>query len=283
MKKITVLTLISCFFAILSNAQPLAPQGFKWELEKELSDEFNQGTLDTEKWNDSHPGWRGRTPSHFKRENVSVADGMLQLKSTSMVDSKDEVKDTINDAWINSAAVSSKKRIAQPGWYYETRMKASNISMTSSFWFRMGDYSEIDVIEHIGNPTNPDRLLVDYNYGCNSHVYGSKKDQGFSIGDRFTMPTRGADEFHVYGLWWKDPNTLLFYHNGVLVMQVTPAVPFEENLHMIWDTEAFKWQGYPTIESLKDDTKNTMYVDYVRTYKLEEFIRPDKGYHNIVN
>ncbi len=160
MKKIVVLSLLSCLFAVISNAQPLAPEGYKWDLVKELSDEFNQKSLDTEKWNDSHPGWRGRTPSHFKRENVSLAYGMLLLKNTSMVDSKDEVKDTVRDAWINSAAVSSKKRIAQPGWYYETRMKASDISMTSSFWFRMGDYSEIDVIEHIGNPTNPDRLLL---------------------------------------------------------------------------------------------------------------------------
>ena len=53
-------------------------------------------------------------------------------------------------------------------------------------------------------------------------------------------------------------------------MQVTPSVPFNEKLHMIWDTEALipNWVGLPTIESLKDNNKNTMYVDWVRTWKL---------------
>ena len=264
-------------------AQPLAPEGQKWVLVKELSDEFNQESLDQDKWNDSHPRWKGRTPSHFLSENTWVGEGMAHLRSNSRVEAMDEVGDSIRDVWVNSAALSSKKRLAQPGWYYEARMKASDISMTSSFWFRMGDYSEIDVIEHLGNPTFRKDPLVEYSYGCNTHVYGEKRNEGFSIGDHHHMSTRGADEFHTYGFWWKDPETLMFYHNGILVMEVRPAVPFEENLHMIFDTEVFKWHGLPTIESLQDDSRNTMLVDYVRTFKLEEVKRPDKGYHNIVN
>jgi hypothetical protein len=279
------ITICLAFLAIiaLANAQPLPPEGFQWKLVEGLSDEFNQETLDTEKWNDYHPGWKGRTPSHFLRENVWVGDGLLHLRSTSRVESMEEVKDSLRDVWVNSAAVSSKQRMAQPGWYYETRMKASDLSMTSSFWFRMGDYSEIDVIEHIGNPTNPDRHLIEYMYECNTHAYGHKRDQGYSIGNRYIMPTRGKDEYHVYGLWWKDPNTLWFYYNGVKVMEVTPSVPFEEKLHMIWDTEVFKWQGLPSIKSLKDNSRNTMTVDYVRTFELEEIVLPDKGYNSVGN
>lgn len=278
--RVIIFSLIS-FFSIQMLAQPLAPEGQKWVLVEELSDEFNKASLDTEKWNDYHPGWKGRTPSHFLRENVWVDEGLLHLRSNSRVDSMEEVEDSIGDVWVNSAALSSKKRLAQAGWYYETKMKASDISMTNSFWFRMGDYSEIDVIEHMGHATSPGRVLMEYEYACNTHVYGSKKDQGFSIGKRHYMSTRGRDEFHVYGLWWKDPNTLWFYHNGTRVMEVTPAIPFEEKLHMIFDTEVFKWNGLPTIESLKDNRRNTMKVDYVRTFKLEEIERPDNGYHNI--
>ena len=265
-------------------AQPVLPPDQKWILVEELSDEFDQEDgLDREKWNDTHPGWKGRTPSHFLRENVWVAGGMLHLRSNSRIESMDEVEDPINDVWVNSAAVSSKKRIAQPGWYYETRFKASNISMTNSFWFRMGDYSEIDVIEHMGNATEPGRPLLQYEYATNTHVYGKRKDEGYSHGKRYFMDTKGNEEFHTYGFWWKDPSTLWFYHNGVKVMEVTPSIPFEEKLHMIWDTEVFKWHGLPLIENLQDDSKNTMIVDYVRTYRIEDIERPNKGYHNIIN
>jgi hypothetical protein len=273
----TILVAIS----IQIKAQPTAPEGFNWVLVDDLSDEFNQGYLDTTIWLDFHPSWVGRIPSHFVRENVWVADGLLHLRSTSRIDSMDEVKDSLNDVWVNSACMSSIYRAAQPGWYYEARMKASDISMTSSFWFRSGDYSEIDVIEHVGTPINPSETLTEYRYGVNTHVYGKKQDQGFSIRKQYYMPTRGRDEFHVFGLWWKDPNTLWFYYNGVKVMEITPSIPFKENLRMIFDTEVFAWDGLPTIESLKDDSRNTMYVDYVRTLKLEEVIRPKKGYHNI--
>jgi hypothetical protein len=281
--KNSFILLMFCALSINVFAQPIAPAGQEWELVKELSDEFNQvNGLDTEKWNDYHPGWKGRTPSHFLRENVWVADGILHLRSNSRVESLDEVKDTLKDPWVNSAAVSSKKRIAQPGWYYETKFKASDISMTNSFWFRMGDYSEIDVIEHMGNPALDIKDIMQYEYACNTHVYGSKRDQGYSHGMKHYMGTRGNEEFHVYGFWWKDPNTLWFYHNGVKVMEVTPAVPFEEKLHMIWDTEVFKWNGLPTVEELQDNSRNTMYVDYVRTFKLVDLDLPDRGYHNII-
>lgn len=281
MKSLTSFAFFTAFYTV-TLAQPVLPPEQKWKLVEELSDEFNQEDgMDTKKWNDYHPGWKGRTPSHFLRENVWVSDGLLHLRSNSRVESMDEVEDPIRDVWVNSAAVSSKKRIAQPGWYYETRFKASNISMTNSFWFRMGDYSEIDVIEHMGNPTKPSRALMQYEYGTNTHVYGQKRDQGYSHGKKFYMSTKGNEEFHVYGFWWKDPETLWFYHNGVKVMEVRPSIPFEEKLHMIWDTEVFRWNGLPLVENLQDDTKNTMYVDYVRTWRVEDIEQRKKGYQNI--
>lgn len=283
MKSRTVFcVLLSLIWTSLLGAQPLAPKGLKWEMIPQLSDEFNEGPLDPNKWNNYHPGWRGRTPSHFLKDNVWVKDGLLCLRSDSRIKDMSEVKDPINDVWVNSAAVSSKARIASPGHYYEARMKASNLSMTSSFWFRMGDYSEIDVIEHMGNPTNRKVAIKEYRYGCNTHVYGEKRNQGYSKDNQFFMPTRGRDAFHVFGLWWKDPTTLWFYYNGIKVMEVEPSIPFEENLHMIFDTEVFKWNGLPLIENLNDPKKNTMYVDFVRSFKLVPIKAKDKGTSDIV-
>jgi len=282
MKIMSFLPLLCVVCLSTLQAQPLAPRGFKWELIPELSDEFNGDALDKEKWHDAHPGWKGRTPSHFLRENVWVENGNLCLRSNSRIKDMSDVNDPIRDVWVNSAAVSSKKRSAAPGYYYEARMKASNLSMTSSFWFRMGDYSEIDVIEHMGHPSNRDVAMKEYRYGCNTHVYGKKRNQGYSKDNQYYMPTRGRDAFHVFGLWWKDPNTLWFYYNGIKVMEVQPSVPFEENLHMIFDTEVFKWNGLPLIENLNDPAKNTMYVDFVRSFKLVPIKAKKKGTSDIV-
>ena len=50
------------------------------------------------------------------------------------------------DLWVRAACVSSKLPMASYG-YYEARVNASILSMTSSFWLQ-GGYSEIDVVEH---------------------------------------------------------------------------------------------------------------------------------------
>lgn len=143
----------------------------------------------------------------------------------------------------------------------------------------MGDYSEIDVIEHIGNASNPSKAWKAYEYHANTHVYGTQS--GPSVGKGWTMPTRGRDEYHTYGFWWKDATNLWFYHNDVKVMEITPSVPFEEELRLIFDTEVFPFStagvaniGLPLPENLNDDTKNTMKVDWVRTYELVEDSSP---------
>ncbi len=248
---------------------PEPPTGKHWEPVASLTDEFNGTTIDANKWYDYHPYWSGRVPSQFKKGNAFIQDGKLLLRNTSRIDNMNQVSDPYNDVWVDAAAVVSKQKNSQVGWYYETSMKASDCAMSSSFWFRVGKFSEIDVIEHIGRATKPG-VDKSYEYSCNTHVYGNQS--GPSVGKTYTMSTRGRDEFHIYGLWWKSPTDLRFYHNDEEVMQVTPSVPFNEKLHMIWDTEALipNWVGLATIESLKDNNRNTMYVDWVRTWRLED-------------
>ena len=254
-------------------APPPAPEHFHWRPVAGLTDEFDGGKLDPEKW---HPGityWKGREPSRFAPENVSVAGGMLRLRSTSLVRKLAEVKDPQKDVWVASAAVSSLKPIAFHG-YYEARIKASRLSMTSSFWFQ-GKYSEIDVVEQLGAPKiNPeDRHFM----LMNTHAFGDGWDKDKATPARWRMPSAAADGFHTYGVWWKDERTIWFYHNGVKVAEVRPGCDFAEPMFLFFDTEVFTWSGLPDIESLDDSARNTMLVDWVRAWKLEPDSEPESG------
>ena len=264
-------------------------EDLQWTPVEQLSDEFEQTDgIDETKWFDDHPFWDGRVPSNFLKGNAFVEDGYLKLKSTLKQD-PETVDDPFKDVWVNAAACVSKEKNALPGYYYETRMKASSLSMTSSYWFRVGQFSEIDVIEHIGNPSRENRQAdLPFEYHANTHTYGRSEFyvNGVVNGElkpefkprpaSYKMPERGRDTFHIFGFWWKSPEELIFYYNGERVMDITPSVPFNENLHMIFDTEVFPFAqagvpsiGLPKKENLEDDTKNTMLVDWVRVYKLE--------------
>lgn len=268
-----LLLLLSSTSVAVIAAPPQLTESKQWQVVDELTDEFNQTVLDTQKWDDYHPHWSGRAPSAFKKGNCYVQDGQLLLRST-LKTLPSKVNDPYQDIWVNSAACVSKKKQAKPGYYYEARIKASSLSMTSSFWFRVGQYSEIDVIEHIGNPSVESRQAdLPYQYHANTHYYGAAKGRK-PLANEYKMSTRGRDEFHVYGFWWKDPNTLWFYHNDKKVMEIKPRVPFSEPLKMIFDTEVFPWAsagvpniGLPKVENLNDPHKNVMRVDWVRTYQ----------------
>ena len=252
------------------DAQGFPPLTESWGLVDLLTDEFDGDVINSEKWNDLHPIWSGRAPSQFKKEKTTVGGGYLRLKSTSRVDDLSEVENPEVDIWVDAASMTSKTNIAKPGHYYEASFKASELSMASSFWFRMGTYSEIDVIDNMGHSSIPEKEEDKaHEYHANTHYYGIHENLN-PLPSEFQMETKGRDEFHTYGLWWKDPKTLIFYHNGEEVMAITPQVDFDEDLFLIFDTEVFTWDGLPTIESLNDDSRNTMLVDFVRTYQLTQ-------------
>lgn len=260
-----------------ATAAPPLGVGVAWEPIPELSDEFDtvhpnaraDGINDT-KWWDYHPVWSGRLPSQFSAANSWVEGGKLNLRSTPLVESMDEVTDERNQHWIDSAAVVSKVR-AEPGGYYEASIKTADISLPSSFWFRMGTKSEIDVIENIGNParSNLEHRRSEMSY--NTHFYNPPPD--VAVGGHVQMTDAqgnrlfSSENFITYAVWWKSPQEVLFYYNDIEVANVTPAGPFDEDLHMIFDMEAFHWVGFPTIEELNDPAKNTMQVDWVRAYR----------------
>ena len=245
----------------LGSVLPEAPEGYVWELITELSDEFNSDYVDESKWIKTHPWSRGRPPSYFDSTNLFVRNGNLELLSTADRGDSEKVKDPHADEWVRAACLSSREQNASYG-YYEVNMKASDLDMVSAFWFH-GKYSEIDVVEEFGRPVNdPDKRFM--MLSCTHYKYGTPEYA--STPARWKMPTCASDEYHIYGVWWKDKNTIMFYHNNEKVNEVKTK-DFLEPLHLILDTEVMK-SGLPTVESLLDPDRNTFYVDWVRGWRL---------------
>jgi beta-glucanase (GH16 family) len=244
---------------------PQAPPGYRWQETPDLSDEFNGPELDKAKWLPFQPYWQGREPSHFDPGNVATHEGKLELRSTSLVNDIAEVKHPNWDIWIHAACVASTTPRATYG-YYEARVKASRLVMTSSFWFQ-GKYSEIDVVEEIGGLGK--HFLQSDSMQMNTHYFPQGWSTDKSTYEAWKMPYAAADEFHVYGMWWKDKDTVWFYHDGKKVAELHPRGEFLEPMYLFFDTEVFTSEGLPTVESLKDPQQDTMSVDWVRAWKLE--------------
>ncbi|MBK1875816.1 hypothetical protein [Pelagicoccus mobilis] len=241
-------------------ALPTPPEGYAWEMNPYLSDEFNVDGLDTRKWMPKHPFWEGRD-SYFTESNVSVSDGMLRLRS-SLKNPRGKVKPKN----ITSAIMASNKPITEPG-FYQARIKASDLSMTTAFWFQ-GDYSEIDVIENIGTPSLAESEWHEDTMAMNTHYYKEGWENDIDTPVKWTMPAKARDAFMVFGVWWLEDGTIRFYCNGEHVAEVKAGGDFDEPMYMYFDTEVFKWHGQPTKKSLLDESKNTFLVDWVRGWNL---------------
>jgi hypothetical protein len=256
----SVLCLI-CGSAWADSRLPDPPPGKKWVKIPSLSDEFNGSELDRDKWVPRHPYWSGRNSTHTE-SNVSVGEGHLRLVSTLRPGAT-----AVTAKTVTAACVASSTPRCHYG-YYEARIRCSDLSMTSAFWFQ-GKYSEIDVIENIGRPTEPNSAWMTDTMTMNTHYFkeGWKKDRKTPVNWKMPGP---VTDVHVYGVWWKDRDSAWFYHNGTKVAEVEFGGPFAEKQYLFFDTEVFTWHGWPTRESLLDPARNTMFVDWVRAWQLED-------------
>ncbi|PWJ58002.1 glycosyl hydrolase family 16 [Dyadobacter jejuensis] len=257
-------------------AQPAAPKGYHWVKNGAFSDEFDGDVLDSSKWFDRSPYWKnGRPPADFRASNVSVKDGNLQIKN--------EVLDPAEGVYnLTGGAVASKSAEASYG-YYEVRMKASGVSMSSTFWLKTPTYkegcktykSELDIVEAIGGAKK--FAAFKYKMKSNAHLFvtdcdGNKQPTSSTPGE--TNLVAAVDSvYHVFGCWWKDANTLEFYYNGDYAFTIHPdtterKTPFDRPMYMHLVTETYSWEVPPTKEELADKTKNVTYYDWVRSYTL---------------
>lgn len=256
---------------------PEPPDGMQWIINPDFTDEFDGRELDAEKWNDHHPRWKGRPPARFMPENVSVKDGHLRL-TNGMLDKP--IKEHYGEFTIGGAAVISRKTTAHYG-YYECRLKASSISMSSTFWMSNSGHhypgigrvsQELDILETVGGSKKNQNYA--WNMNSNTHVWHGGTSDGRTAGNRARLPVRADEDFNVYGCWWENANTAHFYLNNQHVGTVdfdTSLIPhpFEHPMHINMVTETYDWETPPTPDEVNDKKINTTLIDWVRAYTLE--------------
>ena len=237
------------------------PSGSKWEPIPELTDEFHGDKLDSKKWHDHNPTWKGRPPAFFSKKNVTVRDSKLHL--TAKAEDLPDLPKGYHT--FTTAAVKSKIRILYG--YFEIKCKPMNSYASSAFWFYAVDkdkektnwWTEIDVFEICGRNNKLDRV-----YHMNVHVFVTPEEgkKHWSKGRKWKAPFRLADEFHVYALEW-DKNEIKWYVDGKVVHKLKNT-HWHQPLYMNFDSETFpKWFGLPKKENLP----STFSIEYVRSWR----------------
>ncbi len=282
---------------------PKAPEGYRWVVNEDFSDEFDGRKLNTDIWHAKSPYWtNGRPPAQFKAENVSVRGGNLRITNTVLNPTEGNDGKPGDKYSLAGGAVASVSQGAHYG-YYETRMKASMTTMSSTFWLTnkgvieetvMPDGSkvkrnhsqELDIIETMGVVRTLKEGEKSWNYKFNEGMNGNthyfvrggnmeSKNLTANKTDVVSLKTDpSGEDFHTYGCWWVDANTVKFYYDGKYMYTINPNTeekdePFSRPMYMHMVTETYDWEpGIPTAEDLKNKKDATTYYDWVRSYKL---------------
>ena len=246
----------------VTEALPLSHQSDSggWMKYEPMSDEFEHGFLDTDKWVRNMHWWKGRQPALFKAENVTVENGQLLLRMRKEPVPEEFGKLGYHD--YTSAAVYSRDRTCYG--YFEVKARPMNSCGSSSFWFQQdatpGWLTEIDVFEIGGKAPGHENK-----YHMNLHVFRTPTEKRhWSIGGDWEAPWRLADDFHIYGLEWDEEN-IKYYVDGVLVRRVRNT-HWHQPLYLIFDSETMPdWFGMPDDR----DLPSTFHIEYVRAWKRQ--------------
>lgn len=276
-----LLAFLFCIVVLSATAQlPKAPKGFKWVKNEKFTDEFNGDELDKSKWYDRSPYWvNGRAPATFRARTVSVKNGFLQIKNDILRKEDKEKQEKYN---IVGGAVGSVAKDGHYG-YYESRIKASGISMSTTFWMKnksgggsdcWHQQDELDIVEVVGMQ----KLKNDFRniLHSNTHIFRTEcngERNVVSAGGNCKIIPAADKAFHVYGCWWEDANNIHIYLDGEFQFTMHPdttysKTPFDKPMYMHLVTETYNWEEPPTPEELANDKINTSYYDWVRSYTL---------------
>lgn len=244
------------------------PEASHWIYNASLSDEFEGSTLDSSKWYNYNPTWKGRQPSLFRKENVRLEDGKLILSGRrENVEHAPEGYHT-----FTSAAVQSKYKVLYG--YFEIKCKAMNSALSSAFWLYVQDsikQEEIDIFEICGrHDENPD---YPHTYFATSHYI--IKPHNLQISDHVAHKDERpwASRFFVAGLKWTREELVWYVDGKEIRRRKNDFWHSPETVN--FDSEAFPtWWGLPS----EKDNGGEFQIEYFRYWS-----NPDAGCTVFVN
>lgn len=278
-------------FADLIADPPEPPVGMRWVIQEQYSDEFEGKKLDSRKWNNFHPRWKGRAPAKFEKSAVSLKDGLMRIKNGVL-------KKPDGPYTLYGGAVTSKTDGAHFG-YYECRFKASRVKMSTTFWLSGGGgdvldtevegdtyRQELDIQECVGGSLDSESPGFRKQMHANTHFWytapGEKNRVSYPRGAVKDLSSEVWEDFHTYGAWWVDATYARFYADDEFFEAVhfyneimDNPLPDPMQINMV--TETYNWQPYPTAKELADDSRNTSYYDWIRSYSLVPLKEKSEG------
>lgn len=285
--------MLGCLLVSLSldAIPPEPPTGMRWVIQEQYSDEFEGNKLDSRKWSNFHPRWKGRAPAMFVKEAVSVKDGLMRIKNGVL-------KKPDGPYTLYGGAVTSKTDGAHFG-YYECRFKASRVKMSTTFWMSGGGgdvldtevegdtyRQELDIQECVGGSLDSESPGFRKQMHANTHFWytapGEKSRVSYPRGAVTDLSSEVWEDFHTYAAWWVDGTYVRFYadnefYEAVHIYNEVMDVPMPDPMQINMVTETYNWQPPPTAEELADDSTNTSYYDWIRSYSLVPLMEKAKG------
>ncbi|MEO1450765.1 MAG: family 16 glycosylhydrolase, partial [Bacteroidota bacterium] len=269
-----------------SPGQDPKPAGKKWEKIDNMSDEFNGSSLNTSKWDNQDPQWKGRAPALFSVNAVSVGGGDLKIEAD---DNLTQQEKNQNPGFTHQGGLVRSINKATYG-YYETRMKANKTCLSSTFWLfnKRNEFTgcderttELDVTENVGinayrdDPSKNWINQIITTINSNTHSRGVVGNPGCGIpvgqnGDKSPIGEEAWRDYHVYGVWWKNATELIFFLDGNEVHRITPPADFDLGMYLRMVVESYDWNkpraGWDGMnESLAN---RTTYYDWTRSWRL---------------
>ena len=265
--------------------------GKVWKLQDQHSDDFNyQGKNQKfyKNWNDHYfNAWSGPGLSNFTSANSHVADGNLIIKASPNGNRR-----------VYCGVVTSKTKVKFP-IYMEARLQTMNQTLSSNFWMlSQNDRQELDAVESYGSDRsgfgdvhvfdsrhmNSNYHIFDRNANDNTIINDNTWQRDHYVTDHQPLKNRPAlrNGFHNYAIHWIDEWNVDWYLDGKLVRRIAPGThdvikdPLQnkgiyEEMFLILDVEDHSWRSdaglIASVKELSDESKNKMYVDWVRVYK----------------
>ncbi|MEM1107901.1 MAG: family 16 glycosylhydrolase [Planctomycetota bacterium] len=267
---------------------PVDPgEGMVWELQENVSDDFNykapakrKGAKFATKWDDwYHNHWTGPGLTIWRRDHVEVDDGMMTFAASRAKDGKS----------VHLGCVTSKNQVIYP-LYIEGRARVHDSVLACALWLLSSDDTrEIDFMEAYGadysTKAKKDQTWFSHRMHVSHHMFIRQPFQDYQPKDEGSWiykDTPWREEFHTYGVYWRDPWHLEYYIDGELVRTVSGPDIIDPkgytnggglNLPMdiIIDNEDHDWRSdndvTPTNKELARYKKHPFQVDWIRAYK----------------